>query len=225
MILRQWLRREPKPKMVRVTCHSGEKQVVEVQRDRQHGFFDWKNLVSTIEAYDPVRLEALSGDGSILRAYDVEGDKDRRGPIEGPVMPEQVEADRDMKLAALLNEAHRQGASLNADAHTKREQTITSLIGIVVDLAKASIKQSHESMQAFVTMTNAFSIAVQQSAVEKAELIAASNTGDPTMDAVSDMIKGILPAVAPALGKKIADKISPPSEGAEPDPSANGAAS
>jgi hypothetical protein len=134
--LRSWLRRAPAAAQVRVQTPAGERIV----RIDPKAAKCWALAAATIEALDPLGVEALDAKGNTLRAFEVEVDDPE---LEEPEADEQpaTHDGGDLRLVAkLLNEAHDAGAKRHADAYKESFSMLAGMVKATVDANNNAVK-------------------------------------------------------------------------------------
>lgn len=107
-IVRSWLLQRPRPAVVRVHSEDGPQDLA-VARGRT-----WQAVVETIQALDPVLIEALDQDGSLLRAMNPKNEAAPTPPAAPPATtdPETV---RMLHFATLIHKAYEHSTTIAFD--------------------------------------------------------------------------------------------------------------
>lgn len=127
--IRFWLMRRPRPAKVRI--HHGSKEVSEIDCGEP---VSWARVAETIDSMEATRIEALSAEGSLVRAVRTEelseqdDDDDAAAAAPAPVVavPFDAETERWKLFATLLDGAYRHA----------NEQAFSTLAGIVDRMAR-----------------------------------------------------------------------------------------
>lgn len=121
MNLKSWLRRQPQPVKVRAG-----KAVLVIGEGKNK----WRDVIEQIEHMQPPRLEALDGEGNIIRGVDLESDGD--GEPGSKTRGKDDNSDSELvRLARIISEAHDQGAQRMATAFGNAFQEYGQLINVL----------------------------------------------------------------------------------------------
>lgn len=134
--IKSWLRRLPQPAKLRLD----KKTVVRVGEGKNK----WRDCIDTILAQQPHILEALDGDGEVIRTTELtaEGDQD-----DSPPAPKDGPNTELAQLGALLKEAYVDGAKAHADAYQKLLAEHVKLMQLVVDRNLRLEERAEESWE------------------------------------------------------------------------------
>lgn len=120
MNLRRWLRREPRPSIIRADGRD-----VRVPTSGNV----WASLEETLTAMNPTRLEALDDSGALLRAVQLEADDEPAAAA--PAAPAGTSDAYLERLARIISDAHDAGAKRHADAYGLAFQENTKLVQLL----------------------------------------------------------------------------------------------
>lgn len=144
MNLKSWLRRVPHPSSVRLD----RKDVVRINE----GKTKWRDVLDVIEQHQPTLLEALDSNGHVLRATELQSDKDR----DDDEKPAEKGAKTDLsEFARLLADAYKSGAEQHAAAfqlafaeNTKLVQVLAERLGGLEKAWQTTLEQRAEELAA-----------------------------------------------------------------------------
>lgn len=103
--LRRWLQKHPHPATVRGWTNDDDTKSVKLGVERSK----WRDAEAALA--DCWKLEALDGDGNVLRVCELDGASERAKRDNGKERAELVE------LAKLISAAHNEGAERHSDAY------------------------------------------------------------------------------------------------------------
>jgi hypothetical protein len=207
--VRAWLLQQPKPAMVRITDANDGQQEIETPP----GQTSWARVGESIEALEPVLVEALNDKGKLIRALRVNPEDDEQEPPPSArptyaspppthvpyVVPGAAGADpetaRLVAFAGLISEAYRHStetafarmSEMNATAFAR----MVDLFERVNERAATSERVSLETMQAlrdaYVENINTRSEAAEE-VIAAREAVAAAAGSNPSGDLLTDIV-------------------------------------
>lgn len=206
--LRLWLMQQPRPSAVRVKSADGERTVEMSQQTT------WTEHAKTIASLDPLRLEALSGDGAVLRAVDakeldlgavsaatavVDEEEDAvTAAAAAAIAPTTVLVPMDAVVRLLLTISR-----LLADAHSQRTDVAFNRL---VSLFDAVAEQSRNQQRQLEALRTAMESGARQQTKKgggiddmiMAAFLNGHGAGAQAMPAVMASVAGVAASEAPA---------------------------
>lgn len=215
--LYSWIRRRPQPEVLVAHCADGVKRL-----PKPHGNKPWRDWIDTVMKVDPLRVEAIDKDGSILRVADLSmgGDEDA---VLGPAGQVTTDAGNRTQstlvvLAGLLSESYTRAMNafqLGAEmARSSSEaQTAHLLEMMTLQMQRVTV------LERFVTQSHIHAIAQ----IEEARQLAAerADTGEEGGGMLEQMAANFLPGLM--AGQQARATTAKPPAPKPPKPTANGA--
>lgn len=134
--LRRWLQKHPHPATVRGWTADDDTKSVKLGVERSK----WRDAEAALA--DCWKLEALDGEGNVLRVCELDGASERAKRTD------DKSADRDIAIARLISSAHNEGAERHADAYRLAYEQQRLLVEVMSARLHALEKAWHQLLMA-----------------------------------------------------------------------------
>lgn len=139
--LQRWLQRNPQPKQLRCTDGDDEERLVKIGVLRTK----WRDATRAAEGF--ARVEALDGDGAVLRVWEDPELADGEAAAAPPKGVSSEDA-RLMQFAKLLNDVADKSAARHADAYKMA-------FDLIAELARGQIERAQALERAWQKLVSA----------------------------------------------------------------------
>lgn len=153
---RKWLMKKPLLAKVRVVRDDGTTHMLEVQADKRGGFLEAEESMQQLMRGAEGRIEALTADGSILRAAPFhdpsDGDADEEG---GSAKKEKPGVDITDRVIQRMGEAIEKAYKAGAEASAASQAKLVELVDKLTTHLSVAIQEHHKSAIEAATVAGA----------------------------------------------------------------------